>query len=60
MTHSEVSKEIVTNGKAIVSLVLGICSIALVSSMGFVLAIVGLFLGIICLVEIKHLDQEGR
>lgn len=61
MCNTDVSKVIVTNDKAIISLIFGVCSIIVISSMvGFVLGIIGLILGIIGLSEIKRLNQEGR
>lgn len=60
MSNHEVSEVSVPNAKVIVSFILGVLSIVLISSMGFILGVVGLIFGIIGLSELKRLNQGGK
>jgi len=62
VSNFDVTKNNVTNGKAITSLVLGIISIisAIIPFLGLILGVVGLIFGILGLQEVKRLGQGGK
>ncbi|WP_239614616.1 DUF4190 domain-containing protein [Cohnella mopanensis] len=60
MRKEEILDKKLLNRKAVISLVLGVLSIALYFSVGLILGVIGLIIGIVALKEIRVNEQSGR